>query len=270
MRCESIRRLILPGLALVLLAALAAAEERQYDAEVKRLIEYTNRSFGDFRDAARSDFKRSKIRFNGVETEVSGYLKDTADAGKRLASRVSSDYAAVPEAVDFLKRLKNADTFAQENPGISGAKNEWELLTPNAAKLAAAYGIDWNLAPEAWQASRVSDGAVRGEAASLEMHAKALRKAVEDASKAAGLDRGRRKVLEGQSETLVSSAAGLNKTVRDARPASVSLGTVNDSLRDLSSRLQSEGVAEAVSVPLRRVEDSAAKLTAMLENRAGP
>ena len=265
-----VRRLPLSGLALILLAAAAAGQERQYDAEVERLIAYTNRGFDDFRGAVRSDFKRSKIRFDGVETEVSGYLKDTAEAGKRLASRVSSDYAAVPEAVDFLKRLKAADTFAQENPGISGAKNEWELLTPNAARLAAAYGIDWNLAPEAWQASRAPDDALRSEAASLETHARALRKAIQDASKAASLDKGRRKVLEGQSETLVSAANALKKTVNDALPASIALGTVNDALGDLRSRLQSDGVEESVSVPLRRVEDSAGKLTEMLEQPPAP
>ena len=259
------RRRPLSGLALVFLAAFAAAEERQYDAEVKRLIDYTNRSFGDFRSAARSDFKKAKIGFDGVETEVAGYLKDTADAGKRLASRVSSDYAAVPEATDFLKRLKTADSFGQENPGISGAKNEWELLTPNAAKLAAAYGIDWTASPETWQPSRVPDGVLRAETETLESSAKALRKAVNDASKAAGVDKGRRKVLEGQSDTLVSAAEGLRKTVRDTRPASTALTSVNEAVRDLGSRLRSDGVAEAVSVPLGRVEESAAKLSGMLE-----
>jgi hypothetical protein len=262
---SSSRRRSLSVWALLLLAAFAAAEERQYDAEVKRLIDYTNRSFGDFRSAARSDFKKSKIRFDGVETEVSGYLKDTADAGKRLASRVSSDYAAVPEATDFLKRLKTADLFAQENPGISGARNEWELLIPNAEKLAAAYGIDWTTSPETWQPSRAPDGVLRAETDNLETRARALREAVNDAAKAAGLDKGRRKVLEGQSDTLVAAAGALRKTVRDARPASTALATVNEALRDLGSRLQSDGVADTVSGLFRPVEDSAGKLSGMLE-----
>ncbi len=264
------RQRALSGLTLAFVAAFAAAAERQYDAEVERLIAYTNRSFGDFRKAIRSDFKNAKIRFNDVETEVSGYVKDTAEAGKRLASRVSSDYAAVPEATDFLERLKTADAFAEENPGISGAKNEWDLLIPNAAKLAAAYGIDWNTAPETWQASRVPDDTLAGETTNLETHARALHKAVEEASKTAGLDKGRRKVLEGQSETLVSSASALKKTVRGARPALAALASVTDAVDDLGSRLQSDGIADAVTGPWGRVEESAGKLAGMLDTPAVP
>lgn len=140
-----------------------------------------------------------------------------------------------------------------------------ELLTPNAAKLAAAYGIDWTASPETWQPARVPDGVLRTETEMLESNAKALRKAVNDASKAEGLDKGRRKVLEGQSDTLVSAAEGLRKTVRDARPASTALTSVNEAVRDLGSRLRDDGVADAVSVPLGRVEDSAGKLSGMLE-----
>ncbi len=263
-------RRILSSLALVFVAALGTAEERQYDAEVKRLIEYTNRSFGDFRGAVRSDFKNSRIRFDGVETEVSGYLKDTADAGKRLASRMSSDYAAVPEATDFLKRLKTADLFARENPGISGAKNEWELLIPNATKLAAAYGIDWDTAPETWQPSRVPDGALHAETVALETNAKALREAVNAASKTAALDKGRRKVLDGLTETLISAATGLKKTVRDARPASTALATVRQAADDVGSRLQADGIAADVAASWSRVDESVRKLAGMLEPSAAP
>src|SRR5262245_17017103 len=104
--------------AFALLAALAGASvaavggaERMYDAELKRLIEATNKGLVAFRKAATPDFRNSRITWDGNQYVVSNYLEDLEQAGKKLQSRYDLNNAAVPEATDFLKRLKTADQF---------------------------------------------------------------------------------------------------------------------------------------------------------------
>jgi hypothetical protein len=263
----TLRRSTLACLALALAAAVATGAEREYDVSVKRLIEYTNRGVNDFRKAMRSDFKNAKITWGGVQYDVSSYMNDTADAGKKLQSRYNADYAAIPEAEDFLKRLKTADTFAKQNPGISGAKNEWDLLMQNVTKLAAAYGVDWNADATTWMFARTPDGPLKAAAATLETQSKSMRKAIDEAGKTAGLDKARRKVLEGQSETLINSAGDLRKAVDGSRSASSALQSVQSAMADLGPRLQADGLASAVSSAWGGVDASVQKLSGML---AGP
>jgi hypothetical protein len=235
-----------------------------YDAELKRLIEATNKGLVAFRKAARPDFRKSRITWEGQQYDVGNYLEDLEEAGKRLQSRYDMNNAAVPEATDFLKRLKTADDFATENPGISGAKNEWNALRTNATALAAAYGIDYAANPSTWQAARTPDGPIRAEAFSIETQGKTLVKSLDNAAKSAGLDRSRRKVIEGQAETVETSARNLRRAVDAGRDAAPAIQSLESALADLSATVQKDGLADAASAASTALQDSIAKLKGYL------
>jgi hypothetical protein len=257
-------------LALSLLVALLASTvplpaDRMYDAELKRLIEATNKGVVAFRKAARSDFRNSRITWEGNQYIVSNYLEDLEEAGKKLQSRYDMNNAAVPEAVDFLKRLKTADQFAVENPGISGAKNEWNALRTNVVALAAAYGIDFATDPATWQAARTPDGPIRAEAFAIETQGKTLVKSLDAAAKSAGLDKSRRKVLEGQAEMVETSARNVRKAVDGGRDASPAVQSLESAITDLSGTVQKDGLGESVSAALSTLQDSIGKLNGYLK-----
>jgi hypothetical protein len=258
-------RFVPAALALSLLAAAAAAAaERMYDAELKRLIESTNKGLVAFRKAARSDFRNAKITWEGNPYAVGNYLADLEEAGKRLQSRYDLNYAAVPEATDFLKRLKTADDFAVANPGISGAKNEWNALRTNATALAGAYGIDFASDPATWKAARTPDGPIRSEAFSIESQTKTLGKTLDNAAKSAGLDKSRRKVIEGQAETAQNAAVDVRKAVDAGRDASSAMQRLSAALADLSGTLEKDGLAGSVSSAWTALQDSITKLSGYL------
>jgi hypothetical protein len=258
-----LRRAVFLGLVLAAAARLASAE-RPYDAEVKRLIDYCNRGISDFRSAARSDFKNSRMTLaDGTQVDIANYLKDLTDSGKKLSSRYSSDYAAVPEATDFFKRFRQGDDFARTHEGISGAKNEWQLLRENVTKLSAAYGVDWTTDPTTWQPARTTDGPVRAQAQTVEAQSKALGKSLDDAAKAANLDKGRRKALEGESDTLVDSASNLRKAISDGRPAGPAAQSFVKAMDDLGSLVRRSNLTDAVASSWGGLADSAKKLSDM-------
>jgi hypothetical protein len=257
-------RFALPLLAAFVLSAVPAtrlAAERMYDAELKRLIEATNKGVVAFRKAARPDFRNSRITWEGNPYVVSNYLEDLEDAGKKLQSRYDLNNAAVPEATDFLKRVKVADQFAVENPGISGAKNEWNALRTNVVALAAAYGIDFASDPATWQPARTPDGPIRAEAFAIETQGKTLVKSLDNAAKSAGLDKSRRKVIEGQAEMVETSARNVRRAVDGGREAGPAIQSLESALADLSETVQKDGLAEAMPTAL---QDSIGKLKGYL------
>jgi hypothetical protein len=231
-----------------------------YDAELKRLIEATNKGVVAFRKAARPDFRNSRITWDGNQYIVSNYLEDLEEAGKKLQSRYDLNNAAVPEATDFLKRLKTADEFAAQNPGISGAKNEWNALMTNVAALAAAYGVDYASDPATWKPARTPDGPIRGEAFSIESQAKSLGKSLDNAAKSAGLDKSRRKVIEGQAEMAQTAAQNVRKAVDGGRDAGPAIQSLETALTDLSSTVDKDGLGESVASAFSTIQDSIGKL----------
>jgi hypothetical protein len=255
---------VLAVLSALVTSGIASAAERMYDPELKRLIEATNKGVVAFRKAARPDFRNSKITWDGNQYAVGNYLEDLEQAGKKLQSRYDLNYAAVPEATDFLKRLKVADDFAVANPGISGAKNEWNALRTNAIALAAAYGIDFASDPATWQAARTPDGPIRAEAFAIETHAKTLRKSLEEAAKSAGLDKSRRKVIEGQAEMAQAAAANVRKAVDAGRDADPAIESLNSALADLSATVEKDGLTSNVSSAWTSLQDSIGKLSGYL------
>ena len=235
-----------------------------YDAELKRLIESTNKGLVAFRKAARTDFRNSRITWEGNEYAVSNYLEDLEQAGKKLQSRYDLNYAAVPEATDFLKRFRVADEFAVQNPGVSGAKNEWNALKTNVSALAAAYGVDLASDPSTWQAARTPDGPIRAEAFNIETQGKTLVKSLDNAAKSAGLDKSRRKVIEGQAETVETSARNVRRAVDAGREAGPAIQSLESALTDLSATVQKDGLADASSSAAATLQDSIGKLKGYL------
>ncbi len=246
------------------LAASRLAAERMYDAELKRLIEATNKGVVAFRKAARPDFRNSRITWDGTQYIVSNYLEDLEQAGKRLQSRYDLNNAAVPEATDFLKRLKTADEFAATNPGISGAKNEWNALMTNVTALAAAYGIDYASDPATWKPARTPDGPIRAEAFSIESQTKQLGKSLDEAAKSAGLDKSRRKIIEGQAEVAQKAASDVRKAVDAGRDPGSAMDRLTASLADLSATVEKDGLSGSVSSAWTTLQDSIGKLKGYL------
>ena len=257
-------RFALPLLLTFAASTIPASAERMYDAELKRLIESTNKGVVAFRKASRPDFRDSRITWEGQPYIVSNYLEDLEEAGKKLQSRYDMNNAAVPEATDFLRRLKIADDFALANPGISGAKNEWNALRTNATALAAAYGIDYATDPSSWQAARTPDGPIKAEAFAIETQTKTLRKSLDSAAKAAGLDKSRRKVIEGQAESAQTAAQNVRRAVDGGRDATPAIQSLESAVSDLSGTVEKDGLAESVSAAASSLRDSIDKLKGYL------
>ncbi|HEV2065075.1 MAG TPA: hypothetical protein VGS00_11065 [Thermoanaerobaculia bacterium] len=248
---------VVAGLAVLAAGSAAAlAADRLYDAEVRRLIASANREVGAFRKHASGDFKKAIVVVDGVDLNLGHLLEDLQDVGRKLEKRYANEYAAVPDAVLFLKRARKTDEFIVGHRGLSGADNEWQLARQSFISLSRAYAIEWASDPAYWRPARAPDAPLRRAAADFEKEARTFERALAAAARRAGLGGGHRKALEGEAETAVGAVASLRRTIDAARPTGQALRTAATALGRLEKRVGEEGLTEAASSSWRQLKEA--------------
>jgi len=239
---------ILVFLAVVAIPCLTwGGMDRPYDDTTKRLIDNAKDGVDRFKDKIHDKFKVEKIIRGGVETDVSDYLDDLKKSAEDLEDRYKLDYAANPDALEFLKKAKTTDAFMSTHQGQTGADTEWLELRSTLTALAAAYNIDWEDDPANWRATRATDAEVKQMASNLENAAKEFDKSVDKAGKQAHLPDSSRKDLDVSCEYLKKATKTMKNAVGDKKPVAGALDAVLNTAEDLRAKVDAAGLSASVS-----------------------
>jgi hypothetical protein len=241
-------------------APLAAAE-RPYDRDVEKLIGDATRGLDRYASSMTNDAKGAKVTRDGVEVDVSDFMKDFRSGGRLLRDRFSSDDMAALNALDFLKKAKANDGFIQRHPGFTGGDAEWAALKPTLAGLAGAYGIDWDSDPTTWRPVRSSDKTIQSLVSGLEKQSKDLGKAVAKAGKAAKVDKKALKGLTDSIAALGGAGRAFSETFKKKQPVGGAADSFFSSLEGVESAISGlglEGATASMLKPLTSAAKSAA------------
>jgi len=240
------------ALAAVALAPLAAAD-RAYDRDVEKLIADAHRGVDRFSREMDSKAKGAKVTRDGVETDVSDFMKDFQSAGRLLNERYGPDDMASQNALEFLRKGKATDGFVQRHPGFTGADSEWASLRPVLVNLAAAYNIEWDSDMTTWRPVRTSDKSIASMLTGLEKQAKYLGKVTAKAGKTAKVDKA---ALKGVADSIVT-LGGSGKAFSDAFKKKQPVGSAADgffaALEKVNGGIASvglEGATKSAMTPL--------------------
>ena len=237
--------------------APAAAADRPYDQDVEKMIDTAYRGLDKFMDEMTSKAKGAKVTRDGVETDISDYLKDFKASGKLLKDRFGPNEMASTNALDFLRKAKATDGFIERHPGFSGADSEWTYLRPVLQNLAGAYNIDWATDPSSWRPVRSSDKTISGMMAGLDKQAKALGKATTKAGKAA------KAALSGVNASIAALGSS-GKAFRDTFTKKQPIGSAADgffgSMASAESGIASLGLKSATTAAMSPLSTSAKNL----------
>ena len=248
------------GIALVL-AAPGTATERVYDRDVKKLIDQACDQLDRFSGEMSHKAKGAKVTRDGVQTDISDFMKDFKTDGGRLRDRFGDSGVAAPEVLSFLRRGKSTDGFVERHPGFTGADSEWANLRRTLVKLADAYGIDWSSDPDSWRPRRMSDSELSTLAGGLDAQIRGAGKALGKAAKDAQVPSAERKELDASVNSLRDASKSLRKEVNSRAPAS-SLDNVLAQAKALTDRAASLGLSDAAGSALKPLQSSLGKLAA--------
>lgn len=251
--------LAVAALGLVLIAPLAAAD-RPYDSEVEKTIDTAYRGLDKFMDEMTSKAKGAKVTRDGVETDISDFLKDFKEDGRLLKERFGPNDMASPNALDFLRKARAADGFVERHPGFTGADSEWTYLRPVLQNLAGAYYIDWAGDPGSWRPVRISDKTISGTLAGLDKQASALGKAASKAGKAAKIDKEALDGLKASIETVRSASKSFRDTFKSKQPAGAAAEGFLGSVEKVEGELSELGLTSATSAAMSPLSISAKSL----------
>jgi hypothetical protein len=239
--------------AIVIPCIVWSGADRPYDDTTKRLLDNTKDGIGRFKDKIEDKFKVEKIRRGGVEIDVSDYLDDLKKSAEDLKDRYKSDYAAGPDALEFLKKSKQTDEFMSRHQGQTGADTEWLELRSSLVALASAYNIDWESDPSTWNAIRMTDDELEGMVSGLEKAAKDFDKSVEKAAKQAKLDDSVRGELDASGEYFKKATKALKEAVGHKGPAMGAVNSVFSAAEDLKAKVDANGLDTSVSGSWSRI-----------------
>lgn len=241
--------------ALVATAPLAAVD-RPYDETVDRLVDSACRRLDYFSNEMDSKAKGAKVTREGVETDVSDFMKDWKGDCKLFQERFGANDMASGNALDFLRKAKATEGFIARHPGFTGADSEWDDVRPAAVGLATAYNIDWNSDPATWKPVRSSDKAITAMLAGLDKQVKGLGKSVTKAGKAAMVDKA---ALKGVSDSIVALGSSA-KSFRGAFAKKQPIGAVADGFFDgvagVESGIASLGLGDATAAAMKPLASS--------------
>ena len=223
---------------LLLLTTLAwspvLAADRLTDRDVKSLVERIDQERDKFQDALDDKVKHSIVRGPGGEVDVEKYLHDFDDNIDKLKDRLKGDYSASAEAGTMLRQASTIDNyFRQQPPGMKG-ESEWNRLATDLKTLAAAYGADFPLPPDA-TVRRMGDGEVAKTAETIAESADQMKKALDsDLKLDTTIDQASRHEIVEEANQLSKDAKTLRGLVKDGKPSSAEAAR----LFDRASRIQ--------------------------------
>ena len=249
---------------LALVAAPLAAADRPYDAAVDKMIDTAYRGLDKFGDEMSSKAKGAKVTREGVETDISDFMKDFKSDGKLLKERFGANDMAAGNALNFLRKGKATDGFIERHPGFTGADSEWTYLRPVLVDLAGAYNIDWATDPATWKAVRSSDKTGSGMLAGLDKQVKAVGSAATKAGKAAKVDKAALKSLDGSVAALRGSAKSLTDAFKQKLPTGSAADGFFAAVETLQSGIAGLGLSDATASAMSPLSTSVKSLATAL------
>jgi hypothetical protein len=253
--------MLLPAAVLIVIAtAPLAAVDRPYDDTVDRLVDSACRRLDHFSNEMDSKAKGAKVTREGVEIDVSDFMKDWKGDCNLFQDRFGANDMASGNALDFVRKAKATEGFIARHPGFTGADSEWDDVRPAAIGLATAYNIDWDSDPATWKPVRSSDKAIGAMLAGVERQVKELGKSVNKAGKAAKVDKA---ALKGVSDSIAALGSSA-KSFRSAFGKELPIGAAADGFFDRVTRVESGvaelGLGEATAAAMKPLAASAKNL----------
>jgi hypothetical protein len=244
------------------LAAFAplAAGERPYDSDVDKTIDTAYRGLDKFMDEMSSKAKGAKVTRDGVETDISDFLKDFKEDGRLLKERFGPNDMASTNALDFLRKAKATDGFVARHPGFTGADSEWTYLKPVLQNLAGAYFIDWEGDPATWRPVRLSDKTISATLAGVDKQVSAVAKSASKAGKAAKVDKEALKGLNASIESVRSAGKSFRDTFKSKQPADAAAEGFFGAIRGVEEALVELDLTSATSAAMSPLSASAKSL----------
>ncbi|MGE0639804.1 MAG: hypothetical protein AB7G12_17180 [Thermoanaerobaculia bacterium] len=252
------RKMWIPVVGSLLIAALlapapASAANRPRDRQVGELVDRANDRLAEFIDDMSRRAITAKVTRDGVETDVSDFLKDFQASGKSLAQRYSGSSVANQTALDFLRHAKAADGFIGRHPDFSGNDSGWRELVPTMESLAAAYNIDWASGPASdWVATRATDKEVSSMLGGLAKAVKSSGSAVDKAAKGAGMDADARKALTSATKGLGTQAKQLKSAFSSGQAIDGGVDKLVADADGIGSRIAAAGLPESTWAPAEK------------------
>jgi hypothetical protein len=201
-------------------AAPALAVDRPYDETVDRLVDSACRRLDHFGQEMSSKAKGAKVNREGVEIDISDFMKDWKGDCKLFQERFGAGDMASGNALDFVRKAKATEGFISRHPGFTGADSEWDDVRPAAVGLATAYNIDWDSDPTTWRPVRSSDRTIAETMSRIDSQAKIYGKSLRKAAGAAKVDKAAQKGLESASAKLQAATKSMRSAFDRKQPTS--------------------------------------------------
>lgn len=231
---------------------------RLSDKDVKELVKTIEKQHNSFTRALDSKFKRSILRGPGGEVQVSYYVDDLGDSIEQLRKRFTGSYSASAEATETLKRADFMNSYVRDNPQLKGA-NEWDVFGSSLQQLARAYGTKFPL-PEGAAIRRIGDGELEDAATAISKFAKDMKKPVGKYVKGTDELKAVAKSLNEQLSSLADRSRTLASRIRSSKPASAEARQMMDSVQQIESLLDTEGMPGEVTAAWQEGSSAIKKL----------
>jgi hypothetical protein len=215
----------------VLSLASAQSGDRMTDGDVKALIESVDQARDRFEDQLDGKVKNAVVRTTSGEVQVRPALEDFQKEVENLKSRFTDEYAASGEVAVVLRRGNAIDRLMKAQPSGTKGSNEWDRLSGELTKLAAAYRTTFPLA-EGASVRRINDREASAMAAQVIERADEIERAVKADKTMAKPDK---KALLADVEKVAKQAKALENRLKDKKPATADARALREAAAALSS-----------------------------------
>jgi hypothetical protein len=209
----------------------AQTTERLSDNSVKAIIESVDQARDRFEDQLDGKVKDSVIRSATGEVKVSSSLDDFQELVDRLKSRFTDDYSASAEVTAVLRGAKSVDELVKGLPAGTKGSSNWEAVTGQLQRLAAAYGASYPL-PEGAAVRRFNDAEVAAAAGAVATQAEQIKNAADNDKTMAKADR---LSFLAYVDAVIEQAKTLQSHLKDGQPSSAEVRALHAAVTDLTT-----------------------------------
>jgi len=209
------------GLSVVAMLAVSVTTEAQSvdrlsDKDVKQIIESVNAARDRFEDQLDGKVKNAVLRGTAGEINVKNTLEDFQKDLDKLKERYTGSYAASTEVQAVLRRANALGVVMKAQPTGTKGASEFDRLSMELRRLAAAYNADFPL-PEGATVRRIGDGEAATAAGAVASQAEQLKRVVNDDKTMPKPDR---ETLKAEVEQVIKQAKLVQSRLNGSKPAS--------------------------------------------------
>lgn len=211
-----IGRLSVVALLAVPVTTEAQSVDRLSDKDVKQVIDGVDAARDRFEDQLDGKVKNAVIRGTAGEINVKNTLEDFQKDLDKLKERYNGSYAASAEVEAVLRRANAIGVVMKAQPTGTKGASEFDRLSMELRRLAAAYHADFPLA-EGATVRRIGDGEAAAAAGAVASQAEQLKRLVNDDKTMAKPDK---EALKADVDQVVKQAKLVQSRLKESKPAS--------------------------------------------------